>query len=144
MCFSLLTHAPLYAHLPLYIVLRVCYFGGMSPQWVQTLPGWLGTTQLQTQTGARPLLSVHRTAPALNSLAVFLQHCTEPWEVWEPTGQVCGCGQITQQKRLYLRVISAEVVVRCCAALCECVAEWSLAIHAVYLANSGKALWSSV
>lgn len=49
-----------------------------------------------------PALSSHRTAPALHSLAAFLQHCTEPWKVWEPTGQVCGCGKITQQKWLYL------------------------------------------
>lgn len=53
------THAPLCAHPPLYIVPHACYFGGNSPQGVQTLPGWLGTTQLQTQTAARPLLSVH-------------------------------------------------------------------------------------
>lgn len=139
-----LTHAPSCAHLPLYIVPRACYFGGSSPQRVQTLPGCLGTTQLQTQTGARPLLSVH--TEQLQPWAALLCSCStalSPESFESLQGRFVAVGK-SLSRRGCICVWSLPRWQCNAGLLCERVAEWSLGIHAFFLANPGRALWSSV
>lgn len=85
----ILTHAPLCAHLPLYIVLRVCYFGGSSPRWVLI---WYNPAADSDWCWA-PALSSHKTAPALSSLAVFCSTALSPERFESPQGRCVAVGR---------------------------------------------------